>query len=232
MRLFIYFVYIFVCVVYSRCKFERLVDMKILILLLVLVGVSSCAVKRTRDSDKTLRVMLDPKSTNPDDYALVQHALVDSGKFYVVDRNHAFKALKTEQFQANRANADRYADSQKYAHWGELYGAGGVVVVSVKCSGVESRKNIVYFVAHLATLGMFDKELCTQLIELVDTNTGEVVASAKNEARRAYGDVLDWSDAVDELVSNYPKYFESVKKHEKLIKYEEQTETLSKLQKQ
>ncbi len=225
MGLFTYSVYNLVCGAILRVTKD--VDMKILILTLISVVLSSCAVKRTRDSDKTLRVMLDPKSTQSEDYDSIENALVESGKFYVIDRGAAFNAVKKEQSSEYTQEADRYQPEGKYAHYGQLLGAGAVVVVSSECGGAQSSQNIIYLAGHLATLGLFDKIMCKQFIKLVDTQTGEVVASAMNETGKHNHEVLDWSDAVEKLVDNYPKYFESVKKHEKLIKYEAESKELS-----
>lgn len=196
--------------------------MKTLILLLVLVGVSSCAVKRTKDSDKSMRVMLDPKSLDQNESMSVKAALFDSGKFYIVDRSQAYNAVIQEQ-DRQHSDDNRFENSQKYAQWGKMYGAGSVIVASSKCGGLESNKNLLYLAGHLATLGMFDKTLCTQNLELVDTATGEILVSVKNETGKKYNESQDWSDIVDKLVDAYPKYFESVKKHERLLQYEEQS---------
>ena len=186
-----------------------------------------CAVRRTKNSDKTLRVMLDPKSTQSEDYDSIAHALVSSGNFYVVDRGAAFNAIKNEQNNEYVLEPDRYQPESKYAQYGRLLGVGAVVVVSTECGGAQSSENLIYLVGHLATLGLFDKVMCKQFIKLVDTQTGEVVSSAMNETGKYNREALDWSDAVGKLIDNYPKYFETVKKHEKLIKYEAESKQLS-----
>jgi curli biogenesis system outer membrane secretion channel CsgG len=201
--------------------------MKKILLLLILITASSCAVKRTRDSDKGLRVAVDSTGINQEDHAGLQNALVQSGKFYVIDRLRAFKSIKNEQDRLHRTEADRYAPAQKYAHYGKLYGVGSVVVATAKCSGAESSKNIIYFAAHLSTLGMFDRIVCEQILEIVDTNTAEVIASVRVETKKQANELMDWSDVVEELVEAYPTHFESDKKHKKLIEYEQETEKLS-----
>ena len=104
-------------------------------------------------------------------------------------------------------------------------GGNSTITAHSERKGVEGRKNLLYFAGHLATLGMFDKTLCTEFLEMVDTNTAEVLASVRLEASKAYSEELDWSDTVGKLIDQYPKYFEQIKKHEKLLQYEAESKT-------
>lgn len=196
-------------------------------LLLTVVVFSSCAVKRTKDSDKTLRVMLDVKNLTQSEYAAIKQALFESKHFYIVDRERAFDAIKAEQSNQYVKEPQRYDRTQKYAQIGKLYGAGGVVIATSKCQGYESMQNVAYFAFHLATVGMFDKITCTQFLELVDTATGEVMASIKNTAKKADNDVQNWSESVTMLIDAYPKYFEADSRHERLSVYQNETGLLS-----
>lgn len=193
---------------------------KTFILIPFLLFSCSSQVKRTRDSDKSLKVALIKAGISDTEHSSIQQALVESGKFYVVDRNVAFNAVTNEQNLEHRTGSDRFEDNQKYAQWGKMYGVGAVITAHSDCGGAESSKNLIYLAGHLATLGLFDKTLCTEFLELVDTNTAEVLVSVRYEAGKRNGEALDWSDIVDQLVDRYPKYFEQVKKHELLLKYE------------
>ena len=99
--------------------------MLISIVSLVAVG---CASTTPRDkwSDKNLRVMIDPDSVDAKDYVRIQQAFFKSDKFFVVDRNKGFKAVKKEQNRLHREEVDRYEDREKWAHWGKLYGVCGI----------------------------------------------------------------------------------------------------------
>lgn len=196
--------------------------MKYPTLILSISFLFSCASKvvRTRDSDKSLRVALIKAGISDTEHSSIQQALVETGKFNVVDRNAAFNAVTNEQHLEHREMSDRFEDSQKFAQWGKMYGVGAVITAHSVCGGAESSKNLIYLVGHLATLGLFDKTLCTEFLELVDTNTAEVLVSVRYEAGKRNGEALDWSDIVDKLVDQYPIYFGQVKKHELLFKYE------------
>ncbi|MGZ3724553.1 MAG: hypothetical protein ACXWQQ_02095 [Pseudobdellovibrio sp.] len=188
---------------------------------LSMIGCSS-EIKRTRDSDKTLRVMLDPESIDSKNHVILQNDLISTGKFYVIDRAQAFKAVQKEQERLHKDQSDRFEDKQKYAHWGKLYGVGGIIIAHVQCTDNPSTENILYGVAHLATLGVFhNRRICAQFIELVDSNTGEIVSSIRNDFKTDNENYeMSWTTAVDKLVEAYPKYFEQISKNKILEDYE------------
>ena len=169
--------------------------------------------------------MIDPDSIDPKDHITLQNDLIASNKFYVVDRANAYKAIKKEQEREHRDNQDRFEDKQKYAQWGKLYGVGGVIVAHLQCTDNPSTENVLWGIAHMATLGVFhNRRVCAQFLELVDTNTGEVVTSVRNDFKtdsEAYE--MDWTGAVEKLADAYPKYFEEQKKHKILQQYEQET---------
>jgi hypothetical protein len=205
-----------------------------LLLVLIISILFSCTSepKRTRDSDKTLRIMVDPESIDSTQHAILQNELITTGKFYIVDRAKGFHAIKKEQEREQLSEESRFEDSQKYAHWGKLYGVGGVVVANLKCTENPSTENILWGVAHLATLGIFHyRQICTQLLELLDSNTGEIVTSVRNDFKTdSESYKVSWTDVVDKLVDAYPKYFEKNYKHTILKEYEAESKKSSKNQ--
>lgn len=200
-----------------------MIKIGLLILSLCLVACSSDP-KRTRDSDKTLRVMIDPDSIDSANHVVLQNDLISSGKFYVIDRAAAYKAVKKEQERQHLTEADRFEDKQKYALWAKLYGAGGVVVAHIQCVDNQSTGNILIGVAHLATLGVFHKSrVCDQFLELVDTNTAEVISSVRNTYKTdSERYEMSWKDSVEKLISSYPETFRETTKHQILQNYEQQ----------
>lgn len=192
---------------------------KIITVSFLVLGCAS-EVKRTKLSDPTLTIILDSKSLDPSEYSALQEALFATGKFNILDRTKAYDAIRAEQMRQHRLESDRFNDSEKYAQWGRFIGAGGVVTASYQCKGSESSQNLIYFAAHLSTLGMFDKIVCTQFIQLTDTSTGQVVASIKHDGKKDTSGVLEWSEAANKLIDQYPDTFVTLEKHQKLIDYE------------
>lgn len=170
-----------------------------------------CAGKtpRTKWTDKTMRVMIDPESIDANNYVRIQQALVASGKWVVVDRALAFNAIKREQERQHRGESDRFDAREKWAIWGRLLGVGGVVTAHTQCV---PRKG---FLRHLH----LD---CLEYVSIVDANTGEVIATAEDEQEGAAdGGVIapSWEDAVAKLNAAYPAHFEPTKVTQQLEDY-------------
>lgn len=186
--------------------------MKLLLIILSVFLVScSSNVKRTKKTDKTMRVMIDPVSASGH-YINVQTALVSSGAFVVVDRSNGFRALTQEQDRAYKHQSDRFSNNQKFAHYGKLYGVGAVVVAKAQCRYVQSlwRNTPV--------------QKCKLFLNLVDANTGEVVVGIRDEAVAERLANPDWENAVDKLISVYPEYFTKEKLDERLQRYMDESE--------
>lgn len=172
--------------------------MKFLILLIVI----SCAVplKRTKYTDPVMRIMLDPDSIQEDHHARIQMALVSSGKWQVIDRARGLEAVKKEQENLHRNDPDRFENEQKYAHWGKLYGVGGIVIAHAQCQ----LKSTFW--------GGKVYELCLQHLSIVNANTSEVLAAVEHMQEgdvRTTGIAPTWNDAVDKLNMAFPARFES-----------------------
>lgn len=196
--------------------------MKYTLMILILVIASGCATPRTKWSDKNMRVMIDPDAIDDDNYLEVFKAVTETEKFTVVDRQAGFKAIKKEQERLHQEDPDRYANKEKWAHWGKLYGVGAVIVPQTRCTLDRS------------TFNQFKRyNNCKQYLWLVDANTGEVVviASGENEGRSTFdlpAPAPTWEDTVEKLISKYPKYFDTKEYHEKIIQYQEESEKLAK----
>lgn len=188
--------------------------MKILSILFMawfLVVFTGCASQpRTQWTDKTMRVMIDPDSISADHHVAIQKALVQSGKWFVVDRAQGYQALKAEQERLHRDEQDRYADREKYAHWGKMYGVGGIVVAAAQC-----KKKQGFFFGGWSLV-------CKQYLSIVDSNTGEVIAAIDDENDSSDAEfVPGWEDAVAKLNSAYPDSFKSHKTSERLENYKD-----------
>ncbi len=83
--------------------------MKRIIMALVAMNLVGCATSlpRTKWNDAQHRVFIDPENINTADYARIQHALVNTGKFVVVDRAQALRAVKREQERLHREEKGR-----------------------------------------------------------------------------------------------------------------------------
>jgi hypothetical protein len=196
--------------------------MKYAIGFLVLALVSGCATSRTKYTDRTLRIMVDPDHIDVNNYFKLQKALVASGSFTVVDRKQGFMAIKKEQERLHRNEVDRYEDKQKWAHWGKLYGVGGIIVPHNECQRVES--------GPLFKPG--PRVRCHQYLSILDANTGEVLVVAQDDV---YSDRMvnvydnnylasEWDNVVELLMDNYPKKFEKREDHEMIANYKRESE--------
>ena len=182
----------------------------------VAATVFGCATERTKYSDKNLRVAIDSESIDYRQYVSLEHSLVASGKFVVVDRAAGFRAIKQEQEREHRSEPNRYADREKFSQWAKLYGVGAVIIGNVQCQDKPSFwNNQVY------------KQHCIQFIQMTDANTGEVIASVQNEVSGDRQETLAWSDAVDKLVDAYPRWFEDHPDHARLVEYKDESEHLA-----
>ncbi len=177
---------------------------------LLISGCSSAVIKRTKFSDKSMRIMIDPDSFEVEEHVRLQHALVDSGKWAVIDRGRGMKAIQKEQERLHRDQVDRFDDRQKWAHWGKLYGVGGVVVGHIQCT-----KKMNFWMTSW-------KNDCQQFINLIDSNTGEVITAIEHRDEFDADLGSNWAIAVDKLNSAYPKDYRSQGiKHGKLVQYED-----------
>lgn len=195
--------------------------MKLLTVLLVVLLNACASEQRTKYSDHAMRVFLDPDTIDEANYSLVQTALVNSGKFTVVDRGAAINAAIKEQDRLHKDQKDRFDNKGKYARMSRLLGAGGVVVARANCVVSPSIFNI------------YDGNLyCQQFLSLVDSSTGEVMVSVSGEAEgpsSIYDNKLmpSWNAVTEELVNKYPERFEKDHKTQRLKDYEDENEKLA-----
>lgn len=159
---------------------------------------------RTKWTDPSMRVMVDPYSLSASDYIRIVNALQQSGKWFVVDRRDGLRAIIKEQNMLHRTHVDRFKDEEKYAMWGRLFGVGAVVTGHVQCA---------------VQKGFFsDSTRCVQNLAIVSANSGQVITTSENEssdAEMSYdGDIRiasDWTDAVEKLNNAFPKEFHEEK---------------------
>ena len=201
---------------------------KVTIFCLVFAGAfAGCSSEpiRNRESDKSLRVMIDPDSVDSKNHIILQNDLISSGYFYVIDRSQAFRAIQKEQDRLHKTVPDRFEDRQKYAQWGKLYGVGAVVTAHIQCTDNPSTENVLMGLAHLATLGIFhNRRICAQFLELTDSNTGEIISSVRNDFKTDdERNQMSWSESVSKLVDRYPKTFRQPAKANVLREYEQQS---------
>ena len=184
--------------------------MKSILIIAVLFTLASCATKRTKFSDKNMRIMVDSSGLNMSDYTSLQTALVQSNVWTVLDRSRGLAAVKNEQEQLHQYNSDRYEPSEKFAHWGKLYGVGAVIVAHSECHNRPNQWNTTEL-----------SNYCRLFVNLIDANTGEVIVAVSGNDKASFMSNPEWGDIVEELVDSYPKYFKEAKLHEKLLEYKE-----------
>lgn len=186
----------------------------LMIFLLVLVScASSDGVVRNKMTDKSLRVMVDPESFSVSNYVRIQTSLVRDSRFSVVDRSKGIRAVKREQESTYQRNRDRFSNREKYSHWGKLYGVGAIITGHVDCYPFKSFWN-----------KYLNMTKCDLYLNMVDSNTGEVVVGIKASDSFEYGYHPDWKEAVSTLSMEYPKHFTKKKIHERLEYYKMESE--------
>lgn len=182
---------------------------------------------RSKWTDPSFRVAIDPTSLPVKDYVRVQQALVESGKFFVVDRGQGFNAVVKEQniehgvnkytaYQSKRETLgfERFADKERYARIAKLYGVGAIIIGNVQC------RNKTGFWTHYSR--------CLQNLAIVNANTGEVVAAVEGEddsAEMYYEDVVlasDWKDTVNKLNNSIPTNYSFEKYDSRMQLYREE----------
>ena len=185
--------------------------MKFITLTITVIILAGCAsTPRNKFTDKNMRILLDPDSIEAAQDVMIQKALVDSGKWFVVDRSNGFKAIKTEQERLHRTEDDRYDDREKFAHWGKLYGVGGIVVANAQC-----KKEQGWLIGRWY-------QVCRQYLSIVDANTGEVITAIENSAESSDAEFYPkWDEAVVKLNESYPATFKPMQTSERLEQYRE-----------
>ncbi len=179
-----------------------------------LMGCASQEKPRTKWSDPTMRLVINPNGIDPNNYVRIQNALVSSGKWWVVDRALAFKAAIAEQNMTRVNYPERFDDTEKFARLGKLYGVGGVIQAHAQCITKEGFLK-----------GWYAK--CVVSLSLVSTNTGEVIATSEVSEEtpiNPYGMEpvsISWEKAVDTLNDNFPKNYEPVKWTKEMQEYKQ-----------
>ena len=190
---------------------------------LILFMLYSCSsqVKRTKFSDKNMRIMIDPDSLKVRDFVRLQTSLVKEDVFTVIDRGAGFRATKKEQERLHRNSSGRFDDREKFAHWGKLFGVGAILVGHSQCTYAKKfwRGNKPY-------------NKCYQALNLVDANTGEVVIGVDGESWAPMGEQPDWEETIRKLIEIYPTHFTADKTTERLHRYKQESKEHSQRQKE
>jgi hypothetical protein len=192
--------------------------MKTLLLIILILNFScSSNEKRTKFSDKNMRIAIDSAGIKASDYVGIQTAIVKEDAFAVIDRGQGFSAIKTEQERLHRNQSDRFLDKEKWAQWGKMLGVGAVVVGHSQCYRAKKFFSIDMYVNR-----------CKQYINLVDANTGSVIVAVENEDDQSievdagsFQKPQDWSVIVRKLVDAYPKDYKPVQYSDGLMNYQD-----------
>ena len=185
------------------------------------VGCSSAPEKRTKYSDRTKRIMIDPATISPENYARLQTALVQQEMWVVLDRAAGLEAIKKEQETLHRTSTDRYEDRNKFSLWGRLYGVGAVISSHSQCFLKKS---------------WYDPKgeyYCSQFLNLIDANTGEVILGVEGGEYTDGPDAPpDWKVIAGKLAEAYPKEFKRVPTSERMDNYKAESEEAARRQKE
>lgn len=184
---------------------------KLMIFVLILTAVGCSSVPRTKHSDPVMRIMVDPAGIDAGNYVRIEQALVASGKWTVVDRGQGIAAVKKEQENLHRNEADRYMDKEKFAIWGRMYGVGGVIEAHTQCI----EKNAFWGGRKLT---------CLQTLSIISANTGEIIASVTGKEtgdKNEYTIAPEWEDTVEALNDAFPEKYEADKTTKELADYKD-----------
>jgi len=154
-------------------------------------------IKRSLETDPQLRVALDSR-IDVQHYVQIRRALVETGKFEVVDRQAGFGAVMAEQDRQDSPE-ERFGDEERWAPMGSLYGAGAIVTATAICKQQQD------FWGHY-------ERFCRQEIALVDARTGKVLVAVRgqnSEPWTADYTAPDWDEVVQKLAAEYPKYYQA-----------------------
>lgn len=175
----------------------------------------------TKWTSPDLRIAVDPMGIDSANYVRLEEALVNTNKFFVIDRGSGFQAVVKEQDYVHgvaygsddKPNTfERYGDQDRYARLGKLYSVGSVIVAQTRCATKSSFWSGYY-------------KHCEQYLALINSSTGEVVAAVSGVASDAedYYGVMNiaasWDGVVEKLVQAIPKEYTPNKYDERMRIY-------------
>ena len=169
-------------------------------LAILLLLFTSCTTTRVRDrfNDPQYRVMvLADRGVPESTYVQVQTALIETNRFFVVDRARGFRAIKAEQNLIHKLEGDRFDDPEKFSWYGKMYSVGALIVPSEQCFPVSG-----FFIRN--------KRIdCRQYLTAIDTSTGEVITAVQYLAEgEGPLEKPTWDEALDKLVKAFPVTWE------------------------
>ena len=180
----------------------------------------SSAPKINKWTSPVYRLFIVPDGISSENYVRLQNALVESNRFFIVDRNNGFNAVIGEQNLERISAPTRFDNREKYSRLGRLYGAGSLIIANAAC---HPHSNWVSMVIR-----------CQLNLSLISTMTGEVVATAEDTADDENGlyeityrgELVkgnpSWIGAVNKLNENIPKNLgQKIEYDEKMLNFRE-----------
>lgn len=193
---------------------KNLFQMVLSAFVLIMVSCSTARVVRTKATDPMLRVAIDFSTVDEAQYVELRRALVETGKFQVIDRREGFAAaLREQNLQYESSLQDRFDSKEKYIRLGKLLGVRAVIVPHAHCYQAKS------------WLGEF-KRYCKQDLAFLDAATGEIQFEVGDEASVVWTAEFvapEWTSIARKVVETYPEYFNPPETSPMLESYKEQS---------
>lgn len=183
----------------------------ILVLASLVLASCSSSEKRTKFSDKNMRIFLYHRTLKTNDYVRLQSALIKSDVWTVIDRRDGYNASGREQERIHRKDPDRFDDREKWTHIGKFYSVGAIVIGHTQCT------------YHKSIWKSKPVNRCYQALNLVDATTGEVIVGVDGHNEAQVGEQPDWEETVKKLIDVYPKYFTSQAISDRLERYKQES---------
>ena len=167
-------------------------NVMLILLAAYLTGCAAAPVRRTKNSDPTMRVAIDAGRLFPKELARLQNAIYKSHAFVVVDRGQGFAAIDREQRRQHVDQTDRFSPEEKYARFAKLYGVAAIITATDDCRGFRGLLKNYY--------------VCTQNLALVNATTGEVMATGESKEESQAPESFNWENSVEKLIENLPTH--------------------------
>lgn len=192
--------------------------LQVLLLGSVLATVAGCSSKpivRSKDSDSSMRLMVDSRAFDVQNFIQLEAALAQSQKFELVERRDALEtALDEQRREFDLASQGHFDDREKYARRGKLYGVDTIVSGRTDCYQAKAFWTGVY------------TRYCRQTLLWIEGSTGKVLFSVTGENSvpwTAEYIVPDYNATVAAAIESLPKYFTPHEIHPILETYKQQS---------
>lgn len=174
------------------------------------VALAGCSTARTKFNDPVMRLIVAPEGLNEENYTKVSLALMNTGKFRILDRGLGYEALKNEQDRQHKNESDRYESTEKWALYAKLHGAGGVALATQVCQRSNSFWTDIYYLK------------CIQIIRIINASTSEIISIVENKVEGKAGECslgVSWEETAWKLADSFPEQFEKNKDSDELNAY-------------